>query len=177
MRRGAGTPLALFARGREWKDYSTRARSEFVVTPDRTTLLLAFLVMNTAVAGCDRLGGDDPEVAEELAPSVDDFPESVLAALPDGATIETLREGRNQYGVCAVCHGADAEGTQLGPPFRGAEWIHSDGTVEGIEQVVRSGVDQPRNFPVPMPPMGGGAFDVDEIRALSTYVFALSVGG
>lgn len=146
---------------------------------DWRTLALTLLASGVALQGCDRLdvGDDAGELSEELAPPVNEFPDAVIAALPDGATVGTLREGREQYGVCAVCHGANAEGTQLGPPFRNAQWIHSDGTVDGIERVVRSGVEQPRDYPVPMPPMGGGTFDDDEIRALSTYVYALSLGG
>jgi mono/diheme cytochrome c family protein len=141
--------------------------------------ILTLFVAVTAIPGCDRLGGHDDaaQESEELAPALEEFPAALIAALPDGVTPDMLREGRKQYGVCAVCHGAEAEGTQLGPPFRGAQWMHSDGTVDGIEQVVRSGVEQPRDYPVPMPPMGGGAFDDDQIRALATYVYALSIGG
>lgn len=147
------------------------------VSLDRTIIILTLFVLTSALQGCDRSGGGGGESNEDLGPPVDDFPESVIAALPEGATVETLREGREQYGVCAICHGAEAEGTQLGPPFINAQWTHSDGTVDGIEKVVRTGIDRPRDFPVPMPPMGGGAFDDDQIRALSTYVYALSLGG
>ncbi len=149
------------------------------VSLGRTILILTLFALTAGLQGCDGFGsgGDGGGVSDDLAPPVDDFPESVIAALPDGATIETLRQGRDQYGVCAVCHGADAEGTQLGPPFRDAQWVHSDGTVDGIEEVVRAGIARPRDFPVPMPPMGGGAFDDEQVRALSTYVYALSLGG
>jgi mono/diheme cytochrome c family protein len=142
----------------------------------RTTRCLALLGFMTLAVGCRSSESDDgPELSEDLVPPVAGISDSVLAALPPGASMETLREGRDHYAPCLVCHGAEAEGTQLGPPFRPGAWVHSDGTIEGIERVIRSGIDNPRDYPVPMPAMGGGDFDEEALRSLATYVYALSL--
>lgn len=140
----------------------------------RSLVLLGLMILT---AGCRSSGSEEGgELSEDLVPPVAGIPDSVLAALPPDVSMETLREGREHYAPCLVCHGVEAEGTQLGPPFRSGSWIHSDGTIEGIERVIRSGVDNPRSYPVPMPAMGGGEFDEEALRSLATYVYALSLG-
>jgi mono/diheme cytochrome c family protein len=126
------------------------------------------------MAGCRDEGGTAvadgaPEVPEggELGLHMTQF-------LPPGTTIEMAREGRELFRVCSTCHGVDADGTQLGPSLRDQEWLQGDGSFEEIQRVVREGVDPPREYPVPMPPGGGGAFTDDEVRSLATYVYALS---
>ncbi|MDR0788032.1 MAG: cytochrome c [Gemmatimonadota bacterium] len=136
--------------------------------------LITVISLSASGAGC-RSSEPESELGVDLLPPVEGIPESVLARLPEGASMETLRTGRDQYGPCLVCHGPEAEGTQLGPEFRTSGWVHSDGTIEGIETVIRSGVARPQHFPVPMPAMGGGAFDEEHLRALATYVYALSI--
>jgi mono/diheme cytochrome c family protein len=116
--------------------------------------------MTLVIGACDRLKTDSPEASE-----------SSLAATFPG--VSGNDQGRELYAVCSVCHGEDARGTQLGPPLRGPDWIHIDGSVQSIEQITRSGVLEPSSYPVPMPPMGGGVFNEEELRALATYVHAL----
>jgi hypothetical protein len=36
---------------------------------------------------------------------------------------------------------------------------------------------QPREYPGAMPPLGGGNFDDDQLRAISAYVYAISQAG
>jgi mono/diheme cytochrome c family protein len=131
------------------------------------------LVVISAIAGaCDAAGGD-PMPAEERPPAVEGIADSVLAVLPPGVTRELLQEGRRLYPTCSVCHGEDARGTQLGPPLRGPDWIHITGGAEEIEAITRVGVSNPSSYPVPMPPMGGGSFDDQQLRALAAYLDAL----
>jgi mono/diheme cytochrome c family protein len=99
----------------------------------------------------------------------------VLAAhLPPGATMEMAENGRKLFITCSVCHGMDAGGTELGPSLRDGEWVDIDGTPEQIQQVIRAGVPEPKDLSTPMPPMGGGHFDANQIRDLAVYVYAIS---
>jgi mono/diheme cytochrome c family protein len=145
-------------------------------TPLHRTIRLLVVFGFTALLPACAASEPEEELSEDLVPSVEGIPDSVIAALPPGTSIETLREGRDGFAPCLVCHGAEGEGTQLGPPFRSGAWVHSDGTIDGIANVIRAGVPRPRDYPVPMPEMGGGDFDDEELRALATYVYALSVG-
>jgi mono/diheme cytochrome c family protein len=133
--------------------------------------LLATLTLWTVTACGAAIGEVEPE--EEVAMRVEGISPAVLELLPEQITMERLDEGRRSFAVCTVCHGLDARGTALGPPLRGTEWIHITGRPEEIIEVVRTGVDQPQEYPIPMPVMGGGAFEEQELESLSWYVYAL----
>jgi mono/diheme cytochrome c family protein len=137
---------------------------------------IALVVVSAVAVACDPAGGDQMPV-EQLAPTVEGIADSVLAGLPDGVDQEELAEGRDLYSTCSVCHGEDARGTQLGPSLRGPEWIHIGGGIEEIVAISRSGVSDPRSHPVPMPPMGGGSFDDQQLRAIAVYLEALGRSG
>ncbi len=77
-------------------------------------------------------------------------------------------------GNCYTCHGANAKGTPLGPDVTDGAWLNVDGSLEGIEAIVRSGVPAPAKHPAPMPPMGGAKLADDEVKAVAAYVFSLS---
>lgn len=126
------------------------------------------------VAACG--GGEpQPDPVAELASSVEGLDVAMWEGqLPTGASLDSLEEGRRLFVVCSVCHGLDARGTQLGPSLRDGEWIHITGEVGEIEQITRTGIVNPREFPIPMPEMGGGDFDDAQLRALAGYVHALS---
>lgn len=134
------------------------------------SLLLAALF---AVAACD--GANAPgEAAAEVAEAIEPVDPALVAVLPQGSTEEMLRQGRELYVVCSVCHGLDGRGTQLGPSLRDTTWIHIAGEIPEIAEITRGGVARPEEFPVPMPVMGGGDFDEDQLRAIATYVYALA---
>jgi mono/diheme cytochrome c family protein len=130
-----------------------------------------YLVVLVAVVGCDRGTGDETSTGGVPA---EEFSAAILAVLPSNVSPATLRRGRELYRACSVCHGEDGGGTQLGPPLRDGGWIHISGEIEEIEEVIRTGIRNPIAYPVPMPVLGGGNFDDDEIRAIAAYVFALS---
>mgnify|MGYP006174886275 CR=1 FL=1 len=79
-------------------------------------------------------------------------------------------------GICFTCHGQDATGTQLAPNLTDDEWINIEQPVtqEKIEQLVRTGVQQPKQHPAPMPAMGGAQLDDQQVRAVSAYVYSLT---
>jgi mono/diheme cytochrome c family protein len=127
--------------------------------------------------GCgDRGPRDEPgQVAE--APEAEEVDPEVVARLPEGVTLDQVREGQRNFTVCVVCHGPDGRGTQLGPSLRDGQWIHIDGEPAQIEQIIRTGVAEPEQHPVPMPVMGGGDFTEEQLRALALYVYALARTG
>lgn len=132
----------------------------------------ALLVWLTACGRSDdegRLG----ELDLDLAPALETLDSMIPGALPPDVDRATLARGREVYPVCAVCHGPDAEGTQLGPPLRGAApRMHTDGSREEIAGLIRSGVVHPIDYPVPMPAMAE-LFEEEELNALAAYVQVL----
>jgi mono/diheme cytochrome c family protein len=138
--------------------------------------LAAAAVAVSVLAGCDRTdAASGSEVDAE--PKAAEFDPALAANLPPGVTPELAEAGRALFVPCAVCHGLDGRGNQLGPSLRDTEWTHIGGSLEEIERLVREGVASPRDYPVPMAPMGGGDFDAEELRAVAAYVFAISRSG
>jgi len=143
-----------------------------------TRLPLPFLLLLALIgAACDR-----PTTEEELrghevrAPAPLDA--RVLAALPEGATEEQAREGAELYArTCVVCHGPTGEGTQLAPPLLGAAWSRIEAQPGPLAELIRSGIPEPGEYPVPMPARGGGEFSEEQIQAVTTYVLALHRSG
>jgi mono/diheme cytochrome c family protein len=121
--------------------------------------------------------GVESEAPEQVAAGeaeVEVLDRSLASNLPPGTTFEMAQQGRQQFPVCGVCHGLDAAGTPLGPPLNDAEWIGISGELAEIEAVIRNGVAEPQEYPIPMPVLGGGAFTDEQIRALATYVYVVS---
>lgn len=140
------------------------------------TLTVACAVV---LAAC---GDSRPDTADQPAPAPAPAPSSDVGAavdLPEGVTQAMVNDGRVVFEttICFTCHGMDGSGTALAPSLRDQDWINSDGSFEGIVEVVRTGVAQPRQYPAPMPPMGGAQLTEDQIRNVSAYVYAISHGG
>ncbi len=102
-------------------------------------------------------------------------PADMAAALPPGVTVDMVREGEQLFGtVCVACHGAGGTGTPLAPALNDDQWLNIDGSYEGMVQVIQTGVNPPKQHPAPMPPMGGGNFNAEQVRSLAAYVYSLS---
>jgi glucose/arabinose dehydrogenase/mono/diheme cytochrome c family protein len=103
--------------------------------------------------------------------------------VPPGATREMVQLGDHIYhgqvggAGCTGCHGANGEGTPLGPPLTKHKWLWSDGSYEGIKKTIIEGVPQPKQYRSPMPPMGGAQLTPDQASALAAYVWRLSHSG
>src|SRR5688572_23017335 len=107
-------------------------------------------------------------------------PPGGAASLPPGVTPEMVAQGKTIFestAPCFTCHGPDGSGTALAPNLRDTTWINTDGTLQGIEGIVRAGVPQPKQHPAPMAPMGGAQLNNDQVRAVSAYVYSISHGG
>lgn len=137
-------------------------------------------VLATVVAafggGCEEQENASGGPVETAAP-VSKLDSSLARHLPPGTDFQQAVRGHELFPVCAVCHGLEGEGTQLGPSLRDPEWIHGSGELDDLVQVIRTGVADPREHPIPMPEMGGGRFTDEDLRALAVYVYALSRSG
>jgi mono/diheme cytochrome c family protein len=106
------------------------------------------------------------EPAAESAKSADSSPEVSLAA------------SRHSVQGCSKCHKDDGTGGQRGPDLTDSEWLHCDGSVEGIHSVLLSGVakDQLKdaNRPFGMNPVTHLVPDDADVKALAEYIKSLS---
>jgi mono/diheme cytochrome c family protein len=88
---------------------------------------------------------------------------------------DSIFHGTAGGGICFTCHGPDAKGIQgLGPDLTDATWLHGDGSLQFIQNTVRTGVATPKEAAAPMPPMGGATLTPDQVNAVSAYVYSLS---
>jgi cbb3-type cytochrome c oxidase subunit III len=79
-------------------------------------------------------------------------------------------------GNCYTCHGPDAKGTALAPDLTDGDWLNTDGTYSSIVQVIHSGVATPKQYPAPMPAMGGAALSDEQVNQVAAYVWSLGGG-
>lgn len=75
---------------------------------------------------------------------------------------------------CQACHGVDGTQATVAPNLVDAEWLHSDGSWEGIYKTIVSGVSVPKQFSSMMPPYGGIPMTEERTRAVAAYVYSLS---
>lgn len=119
------------------------------------------------------------EALEEAAEAAVDRAETAVAGnLPEGVTAEMVEAGRAVYsgpGICATCHGPNGAGVPgLGSNLTDGEWLHSDGSVEGIAATVTEGVSAAQSSSgVPMMPRGGSSINDEQVRAVAAYVWTL----
>lgn len=140
-------------------------------------MALALLAALAGSAACDMTEGGGANAGttpESEAPALDP---ALAAHLPAGVSADLALQGRELFPTCGVCHGMEGEGTQLGPSLRDADWIHTDGSLEGITSIVQAGVPTPREHPIPMPPLGGGSFGREQLEAVAAYTFLLGRSG
>jgi glucose/arabinose dehydrogenase len=101
-------------------------------------------------------------------------------AVPPGATRELVALGDRVYhgqaggAACMGCHGANGQGTTLGPPLLGKKWLWSDGSFGGITKTINDGVAQPKEYRSPMPAKGGAELTDEQVKAVGAYVWSLS---
>lgn len=158
--------------------------------------LLAAAPLLALLGGCapDREGGYDHvayRVAEALPQATNPPPPPVVPGLvqtatvrlvarnlPQGVTQAMVDAGQDKFGtVCAGCHGSNGVGSSSAPALNDNEWLDVTGEYPSIVQVINNGVANPKRYPAPMPPRGGGNFDEQAVRELAAYVYALSHSG
>lgn len=102
--------------------------------------------------------------------------------LPEGVTPEMIAQGKTIYsgpGICATCHGPEGKGVpNLGANLTDDEWVHIDGSYQGIIDNIQTGVSAEKSTSgTPMPPKGGSAITEEQVKAVAAYVWSLSHGG
>jgi glucose/arabinose dehydrogenase/mono/diheme cytochrome c family protein len=124
----------------------------------------------TALGG--RAGSASPLPPEGIHPAAS-------LPVPAGATREAVELGDRIFhgevasGTCAGCHGADGQGTPLGPNLTSGRWLWSKGSLSDIELTILHGVPQPKEYRSPMPPMGGAQLTHEQVAAVAAYVWGL----
>jgi mono/diheme cytochrome c family protein len=156
--------------------------------PFRTAALA--LLISALATGCG--GADEPQPASEApeerptrpaeAPAPAGPAGGAQAALPAGVTAEMVQEGKQVFegqGICFTCHASDGTGTTLAPDLTDDAWIWVDRQggemLTQIATIIRSGVSAPKEYPAPMPPMGGAQLSDAQVQAVAAYVY--SMGG
>ncbi len=119
------------------------------------------------------------DAAVEAADAANEAVETIKQELPEGVTAEMVAQGKTIYsgaGICSSCHGPAGAGVpSLGADLTDAEWLHSDGTYEGVVKTVKEGVTaQASSSGIPMPAKGGTKISDDDVNAVSAYVWTLS---
>ncbi|MFQ5679648.1 MAG: c-type cytochrome [Gemmatimonadota bacterium] len=163
--RGRGVP----GRGPAAKGMSGR--------PSASPWLALLFVGLGAPGGC---GGD--EAAEGDGRVVFANLPAASQELPAGVTAELIARGDSLFhgiGFCYTCHGAAGAGIpQLGGDLTDAEWRNTDGSYQGLLDLIAAGVSAESSpSGVPMPPRGGGRLTDEQVRAVAAYVWVLSRRG
>ncbi len=99
-------------------------------------------------------------------------------SLPPGVTAKMVTEGASLFtgpGICIACHGPDGKGIpNLGANLTDTEWLHSDGSYEGILKTIRDGVGPDESSTgTAMPPKGGSSLTDEQLKAVAAYVWSL----
>jgi quinoprotein glucose dehydrogenase len=112
---------------------------------------------------------EPPQVPEPLDPS------TLAVDAPPASNVDAkvITLGKTQYIVCGACHGQNGEGTPIGPPLAGSEWVN--GPAENLIRIQLRGLEGPitvkgvtHDIPGGMAPL---AYQNDEqIAAVLTYI-------
>jgi mono/diheme cytochrome c family protein len=117
---------------------------------------------------------DPPPVTASLQPAAAEI-DFASISFPAGVSAEMAEEGQQLYGtVCSACHGAGGVGGAVAPPLNDGDWLNISGEYDDIVGIIHSGVANPVEYPGVMPALGGGNFDDQQVRAIASYVYALS---
>lgn len=99
--------------------------------------------------------------------------------VPPGSSAAAVALGQRVFAgevggaPCSGCHGSDGKGTPLGPDLTSGKWLWSDGSLSGIQKTLTTGVQKPKNYRNPMPPMGGAQLSPEQATAAAAYAWAL----
>lgn len=87
---------------------------------------------------------------------------------------DSIFHGKIGASSCQACHGVGGQNGTAAPNLTDAEWLHSDGSLDGIYKTVKSGVMAPKQFSSVMPPYGGVMLTEDKTIAVAAYVYSLA---
>jgi mono/diheme cytochrome c family protein len=95
--------------------------------------------------------------------------------VPPGATAAQVAQGQKVFATttCLACHGEDGMGGDMAPALDTGTHLWTDGSLPQIHGIIEKGVEKPKQFSGPMPPMGGAGLSPEDLAAVSAYVWAL----
>jgi mono/diheme cytochrome c family protein len=149
---------------------SQRARSAFAVMAVATATLTATLA---ACTGAKDAPADGSSAAATATPATTASLDPATITDAELALGDSLYHGLIGATSCQACHGADGKQATVAPDLTDAEWLHSDGSFEGIYNTIKTGVMAPKKFTGVMPPFGGAPLDAAKHRAVAAYVYRL----
>ncbi len=136
-------------------------------------------VIRESVDAAEQAVDEAKEATAEAVEAVSEAVETIKQEMPEGVTMEMIEKGKTVYagaGICSSCHAPDGSGIpSLGANLKDDEWLHSDGSYDGITQSIMKGVTaQESSSGVPMPAKGGTGISDDDVKAVAAYVWTLS---
>ena len=141
---------------------------------DITTSRACIFAIARAVIALKNSPGKAREVNAAVAvkSSAGNAPSDAAASISRGKASYT---GSNH---CVNCHQTGGRGGPRAPSLADNEWIHCDGSIEGIKKVILAGVPKNRmknkTHPFPMAPATNLASNDKELADLAAYVHSLS---
>ncbi len=142
----------------------------------------AFSIFALLIATLAACGGGGDASGDSATATTSGAAASAAAGSFDPATItpamlalgDSLFHGLIGATSCQACHGANGAQATVAPDLTDAEWLHSDGSWEGIHKTVVEGVMAPKQYTSMMPPYGGVPMTEEHTRAVTAYVYKLS---
>lgn len=134
-------------------------------------------------ASGDGAGGETATTADDsIGPGADSPTAGGADSEPtEGVDAATLALGVQAYtqGSCVMCHGANGGGVpRFGPDLTDDTWVHGDGSVASIRELLVSGIEKgdfvDTQYPMAMPPVTNLITDESKIDALAKYIWSLS---
>jgi mono/diheme cytochrome c family protein len=120
--------------------------------------------------------GADEEDGSDLN---EDGQSAKLPALPQGVTLDMIRQGDSLFrgkAACNTCHGPDGGGMPASGSGITAGLNFVPTQVAAIDSLIKAGIPEPTTrTPVAMPPRGAQSnLTDDETRRVAAYVWAIS---
>lgn len=142
------------------------------MTHPRLFLSLSLLALLAAACG----GEKSPEAgAPSAAPQVAQVSFDASKITPAQIALgDSIFHGKIGASSCQACHGVGGQQGTVAPILTDKEWLHSDGSLEGIYNTIKSGVMAPKQFSSVMPPYGGVTMTPERTLAVAAYVYSLS---
>lgn len=128
---------------------------------------------DVAMAMSGLAGSGTPSVASSASGRLGASADTITPAMV--ALGDRVFHGKAGGAVCTTCHGQDARGLPgLGPDLTDGSWLHGDGGLEFLKNIIRTGVPKPSKSATVMPPYGGTPLSADQLDAVAAYVYSLS---
>lgn len=140
--------------------------------PRRIALLSALAAVTLAACGGEKAPDSGaPQGAPQVAAISFDASKITPAQIALG---DSIFHGKIGASSCQACHGVGGQQGTVAPILTDKEWLHSDGSLEGIYNTIKAGVMAPKQFSSVMPPYGGVMMTPERTLAVAAYVYSLS---